>query len=63
MSPDRSVIRLRTLDGRGAVLPGSEREIRVPSRGPARLLLLLAALAPLLAMAIVLAVRSRRSSS
>ena len=63
MSPDRSVIRLRTLDGRGAVLPGSEREIRVPSRGPARLLLLLAALAPLLVMAIVLVVRSRRSSA
>ncbi len=63
MSPDRAVIRLRTLDARGAVLPGSEREIRVPSRGPASLLLILTALAPLLVVAIVLVVRSRRSAS
>jgi hypothetical protein len=56
------VIRLRTLDARGAVLPGSEREIRVPSRGPASFLVLIAALAPLLVMAIVLVVRSRRSA-
>jgi hypothetical protein len=62
MNSDRAVIRLRTLDLRGAVLPGSEREIRVPSRGPASLLLLLTALAPLLVMAIVLVVRSRRSA-
>jgi hypothetical protein len=62
MSTDRAVIRLRTLDARGAVLPGSEREIRVPSRGPVSLLLVLTALAPLLVMAIVLIVRSRRSA-
>jgi hypothetical protein len=62
MSTDRAVIRLRTLDARGTVLPGSEREIRVPSRGPTSLLLLLTALAPLLVMAIVLVVRSRRSA-
>ena len=62
MRKDRAVIRLRTLDARGAALPGSEREIRVPSDGPASLLLLLTALAPLLVMAIVLVVRSRRSA-
>ena len=62
MSRDRAVIRLRTLDARGAVLPGSEREIRVPDRGRTGLLLLLTALAPLAVMAVVLVVRSRRST-
>ena len=62
MSSDRAVIRLRTLDARGVVLPGSERQIRVPSRGPASLLLILTALAPLLVMAIVLVMRLRRSA-
>ena len=62
MSSDRAVIRLRTLDARGVVLTGSERQIRVPSRGPASLLLILTALAPLLVMAIVLVMRLRRSA-
>jgi hypothetical protein len=62
MISNRAVIRLRTLDAQGAVLPGSEREIRVPSRGPASLMLILTALAPLLVGAIVLVMRSRRSA-
>jgi len=63
VSPDRAVIRLRTLDAQGTVLPGSGREIRVPTRNPAHLLLLLTVLVPLAVMAVVLVARSRRSSA
>ena len=49
---DRAVIRRRTLDARGTVLARSEREIRVGSRHPGRLLVLLIVLSPPLVMAI-----------
>ena len=52
-------MRFRALDAKGEVLAGSEREIRVVGRIPASWLLLVLALVPLLAMVVVLVVRSR----
>jgi hypothetical protein len=56
-------MRFHALNARGEMLPGSEREIRVVGRIPAAALLLGLALAPLLAMAVVLIVRSRAYAS
>ena len=60
VSPDRAVISVRALDGEGNLLAGSERQIRVPSRNPASVFLVVVALAPLIVMAAMLAWRARR---
>jgi hypothetical protein len=52
-------IRIRTLDGKGDPLPGSDRQIRVVSGFRLAGVLFALALLPLLAMAIVLSVRAR----
>jgi hypothetical protein len=54
-------IRLRTLDGSGHPIAGSERQIRVVARPPLLPLCALPALAPLLSFGIVLAARARRN--
>ena len=56
-------VRLHALDDKGARLAGSERQIRIVGKIPTAWLLLLLALAPLLAMAIVLSVRARAYAS
>jgi hypothetical protein len=60
---DTRELRLRALDGNGKLLPGSERQIRVIRGAPSALLLILLAALPLVAMALVLGVRSRRYSA
>lgn len=52
-------LRLRVLDGSGEPLPGSERQLRIVPRLPNPGLLIAFALAPLLAMLVMLALRAR----
>ena len=61
LAVDRKVpaMRLHALDAKGARLAGSERQIRIVGTLPTAWLLLVLALVPLLAMAIVLGVRAR----
>jgi hypothetical protein len=62
ISRDRPALRVRVLDRDGGPLPSSERQVRIVAPSArARLALLLAAV-PLLVMAAVLALRSRRVS-
>ena len=54
-----AAMRIRSLDGQGKPLAGSERQIRVVSGAPRAGVILALALSPLLAMAIVLLLRAR----
>ena len=62
IAPERPVLRVRVLDRDGRPLPSSERQVRIVAPSArARLALLLASM-PLLVMAAVLVLRSRRIS-
>jgi hypothetical protein len=60
---DARELELRSLDGNGRPLTGSERQIRIVRGAPPAVLLIVLAVLPLAAMALVLGLRTRRYSA